>query len=256
MPWTFAHPAAAIFVRRFSGASLPLSGLVVGSLSPDFGYYIGAFGLATHAHTLRGTLDLCLPSTFVLLLVLLRLRHVLVAPLPQPHRRAIEGLPSPSFWPASDAVRMIAALWIGAMTHVAWDSFTHASGLMVSIIAPLREVLFEASGRRFATYNILQHAGTLFGLVVIGFAYCRWLTRTVGIGACLRFPALGESVPLVAAALLSAASGFAIAFLKLGTDAGWPVLMFRGVVDSTIVFGVAYLGLALHAVRKMRLGAA
>ena len=167
MPWTFAHPAAAIFVRRFGGASLPLSGLVVGSLSPDFGYYVGAFGLATHAHTLRGTLDVCLPSAFVLLLIVLRLRRVLVAPLPQPHRRAIEGLPSPSFWTASDAARMIAALWIGAMTHVAWDSFTHASGLMVSIIAPLREVLFEVPGRRFATYNILQHAGTLFGLSLI-----------------------------------------------------------------------------------------
>ena len=253
MPWTFAHPAAAIFVSRFGGASLPMSGLVIDSLSPDFGYYIGAFGLATHAHTLRGTLDVCLPSAFVLLLVVLRLRRVLVAPLPQPHRRAIEGQPSPSLLPASNAARMIAALWIGAMTHLAWDSFTHASGVMVSIIAPLREVLFEVSGRRYATYNILQHAGTLFGIVVIGFAYCRWLARTVGIGACLRLPALAESWPLVAAALLSAASGFAIALLKLGTDAGWPVLMFRGVVDSTIVFSVAYLVLALRVVRKTRM---
>ena len=256
MPWTFAHPAAAIFVRRFGGASLPLSGLVIGSLSPDFGYYIGAFGLATHAHTLRGTLDVCLPSAFVVLLIVLRLRRVLVAPLPQPHRRAIEGLPSPSFWPASDAARMIAALWVGAMTHVAWDSFTHASGLMVSIIAPLREVLFEVSGRRFATYNILQHAGTLFGIVVLAITYCRWLARTAGIGACLRSPALRDSLPLVTAAMLSAVLGFAIALLKLGTGAGWPVLMFRGVVDSTIVFGAAYLVLALHAVRKARIRAA
>ena len=41
MPWTFAHPAAAVLVRRFGGASLPLSGLAMGSLSPDFGYYVG-----------------------------------------------------------------------------------------------------------------------------------------------------------------------------------------------------------------------
>jgi len=186
----------------------------------------------------------------------LRLRRVLVAPLPLLHRRAIEGLPSPSFWPASDAARMIAALWIGAMTHVAWDSFTHASGLMVSIIAPLREVLFEVAGRRFATYNILQHAGTLFGIVVLGFAYCRWLARTAGIRACLRLPALRDSLPLVTAAMLSTALGFVIALLKLGTGAGWPVLMFRGAVDSTIVFSAAYLVLALHAVRKARMRAA
>lgn len=67
IPWTFAHAAAAVWVRRFGGASLPLSGLVVGSLSPDFGYYVGAFGVATHAHTLRGTVEVCVPSACVVL---------------------------------------------------------------------------------------------------------------------------------------------------------------------------------------------
>lgn len=252
MPWTFAHPAAAILVRRFGGTSLPLSGLVVGSLSPDFGYYIGAFGLATHAHTLRGTLGVCLPSAFVLLMIVLRLRGVLVAPLPQPHRRAIEALPSPPLWPASDAARMIAALWIGAMTHVAWDSFTHASGLMVSIIAPLRHALFEVSGRTFATYNILQHAGTLFGIAVIGVAYCRWLRRTAGVESCLRWRALRDGMPLAIVALSCAGIGFASAMLRLGPDSGWPVLVFRGTVDATVVFASAYVLLGLRARLRMR----
>lgn len=256
MPWTFAHPAAAILVRRIGGGALPMSGLIIGSLSPDFGYYTGHFGLATEAHSLRGTLMICLPSACLLVVLLQRLRPWLLAPLPQPHRAAIESLPPLQFWPFRPAVRMLLAVWLGAMTHVAWDSFTHASGAMVSIFSPLREVLFEISGRRFATYNILQHLGTLFGIVVLGFAYCRWLARTVGIRACLRFPALRDSLPLVSAGMLSAATGFAIALLKLGTDAGWPVLMFRGVVDSTVVFSAAYLVLALHAVRKARLRAA
>lgn len=256
MPWTFAHPAAAILVRRVGGASLPLSGLVVGSLSPDFGYYVGAFSLATHAHTLPGTLTICVPSACLLVVLLSRLRPLLVAPLPQPHRAAIESLPSLQLWPCGCAVRMLLAVWLGALTHVAWDSFTHASGLMVLILAPLRAVLFEYSGRTFATYSILQHAGTVFGIAVIGMAYCRWLQRTVGIRACLRFPVLRDSLPLVMAGVLSAALGFVIALLRLRTDAGWPVLMFRGVVDSTIVFSAVYLVLALHAVRKARLRAA
>lgn len=252
MPWTFAHPAAALLVRRFGGASLPLPGLVVGSLSPDFGYYIGAFDLATHAHTLRGTLDVCLPSAFVLLMIVLRMRGVLVAPLPQPHRRAIEGLPSPSLWPASDTARMIAALWVGAMTHVAWDSFTHASGVMVSIIAPLRHALFEVSGRSFATYNILQHAGTLFGIVVIGVAYCRWLVRIVGVESCLYWRTLRDCMPLAIVALSCAGIGFASAMLRLCPDSGWPVLVFRGMVDATVVFASAYVLLGLRATLRMR----
>lgn len=253
MPWTFAHPAAAILVRRFGGAPLPLSGLVVGSLSPDFGYYVGAFSLATHAHTLRGTIEVCLPGAFVLLLILLRLRRVLVAPLPQPHRRAIEGLPSPSFWPASQAARMVAALWIGAMTHVAWDSFTHASGVMVSLLAPLREGIFEFSGRRFATYSLLQHAGTLLGIVVIGVAYCRWIVRAVDAESCLRWRRLRDGIPLGLAAMLSAAIGFMMASLRVDPGSGLSVLIFRGVIDSTLAFAVAYALLAMHAMRRTRI---
>lgn len=251
MPWTFAHPAAALLVHRFGRRSLPLSGLVVGSLSPDFGYYVGAFDVATQAHALRGTLTICLPSACLLLVVLLRLRAFLVAPLPQPHRAAIAGLPTPSLWPLGHFAGMGGAIWIGALTHVAWDAFTHAGGPMVSISAPLREELFEISGRRFATYTLLQHAGTLFGIAVVGVAYGRWLVRTAGI-ASLRWRALREGMPLLAAALLSVSLGFASARVRLGPDSGVPVLVFRGVVDATIAFAAAYAVLAGLAMRRMR----
>lgn len=249
MPWTFAHAAAAVLVRRFGGASLPLSGLVVGSLSPDFGYYIGAFGAATHAHTLRGTVEVCVPSAFVLLLIVLRLRGLLVAPLPQPHRRAIACLPSPPLRSKADVARMLAAVWVGAMTHVAWDSFTHASGAMVAVIAPLRQVLFELSGRTFATYNVLQHVGTMAGIAVIGLAYGRWLAGSVGLAPCVRWRALRACIPLVLVAVVCVAVGFASAILRLGPGSGWPVIVFRCVVDATIAFAIAYLLLAWQAWR-------
>lgn len=250
MPWTFAHAAAAVLVRRFGAASLPLSGLVTGSLSPDFGYYVGAFGVATHAHTLRGAVAVCVPSACVVLLLVLRLRGLLVAPLPQPHRRALEGLPSPSFGSMADIARMLAAVWVGAVTHVAWDSFTHASGAMVSLIAPLRHALFEVSGRTFATYNILQHVGTLFGIAVIGLAYARWLVRSVGPSSCVQWSALRACIPLVLVVLLCLAAGFGSAMLRLGPGSGWPVIVFRGVVDATVAFALAYLLLAWHAWRR------
>lgn len=250
MPWTFAHAAAAVWVRRLSGASLPLSGLVVGNLSPDFGYYVGAFGVATHAHTLRGTVEVCVPSACVVLWMVLRLRGVLVAPVPQPHRRAWEGLPSPSLGSLADIARMLAAVWVGALTHVAWDSFTHASGAMVSLIAPLRHALFEVPGRRFATYNILQHLGTLVGIAVIGLAYGRWLARSVGLASCVQWRALRACIPLGLVVVLCLAVGFGSAMLRLGPGSGWPVIVFRGVVDATVAFAVAYLLLVWRAWRR------
>ena len=50
MPWTFAHPAAVLPLRRFSGPGLlSFAALVIGSTSPDFLYYIGQFDLAAFA---------------------------------------------------------------------------------------------------------------------------------------------------------------------------------------------------------------
>jgi WD40 repeat protein len=37
MPWTFAHPAAVLPLRKFCADRLSFAGLVVGSVSPDIG---------------------------------------------------------------------------------------------------------------------------------------------------------------------------------------------------------------------------
>ena len=37
MPWTFSHPLAVVPVHRLFRGRLNFTGLVIGSLSPDFG---------------------------------------------------------------------------------------------------------------------------------------------------------------------------------------------------------------------------
>ena len=65
MPWTFAHPAAILPLRRH----LPQAALVVGSISPDIGYYLGLYPLATFAHSGWGLLLACLPIGAAVLVV-------------------------------------------------------------------------------------------------------------------------------------------------------------------------------------------
>lgn len=91
MPWTFAHPAAVVFLRR--AGPLSFAGLVAGSMVPDIGYYVGRFDLASAAHRPLGLLTVCLPAGLVLV-ALLRVGHRPVAWLmPQPHRGALLSLP-------------------------------------------------------------------------------------------------------------------------------------------------------------------
>ena len=247
MPWTFAHPAAALVFRRFGSFSLPLSGLVVGSLAPDFGYYAGGFALATQAHTARGALLFCVPIGCGVVLLMRWLRPFLIAPLPDPHRAALQGLPAPSLSSPGHAVRMIAAVFIGAMTHVTWDAFTHAGGAMVTAIAPLRHELFAASGRHFAVYNALQHISTLLGVATLVVAYVRWLVHAVGVDACLRWRTLREGMLLMGVVVASALFGFGIALYETNLQGAWSALVFRGALHATVAFAVAYALLALRA---------
>lgn len=249
MPWTFAHPAAVLPLRRFGASRLPLSGLVAGSLAPDFGYYAGLFDLATRAHTPVGVLLFCLPPAFLLVLFLHRFRRHLVAPLPDPHRTLLDDVSVLSLRSPENMAGMVVAILIGAFTHVAWDAFTHANGAMVQAGAPLREPLFVFAGRTYAVYNILQHASTLLGLIAMAVAYGRWLHRSVQAGHARRGKP-GDYVPLAMAGMVSGLLGLVIARLTLGSGRAHEVVIVRGVIDATLVFIAAYGVLVLRAASR------
>jgi hypothetical protein len=61
MPWTLSHPAAVLPLRRLTPQPLDFPALVIGSMTPDIGYYINRFDLANFAHTLPGSVFACLP---------------------------------------------------------------------------------------------------------------------------------------------------------------------------------------------------
>lgn len=172
MPWTFAHPAAILPFIRVGRFSLPVPALVVGSISPDLGYYIGQFGLATFAHSLLGIFAVCLPLGALILLLFNAVRPALIQLLPDPHRRAIfeaaRGIQTAA--PAQSAALTAVALIIGAATHTVWDSFTHATGLAVQWLPLLQRPVWGVK-----VHNVAQHISTLIGVSVLGLAYLRWL---------------------------------------------------------------------------------
>jgi Domain of unknown function (DUF4184) len=61
MPWTFAHPAAILPLRRLCPVPLDFSALVIGSMVPDLGYYLFYSNLARSAHSFSGSVLVCLP---------------------------------------------------------------------------------------------------------------------------------------------------------------------------------------------------
>lgn len=229
MPFTLSHPAAVIPLLGIVKHPAHALALVIGSLAPDFAYYVRDFRLATFAHTLTGSVLVCAPSSLLVLAAMLLLRHRILFLLPFPHREAMRGvLCSPisqkglffaiaGFW-----------AWIGSLTHIGWDAFTHRAGAVVTRFPMLSEPLFHINGIDFPPYYVLQHASTLIGLLVIGVFYWKWIARPKEKGSFADEGEKGRYSFWISVLLLSLVIGLLVSFAKTSHLGGF--LAFRSLI--------------------------
>jgi len=160
MPFTLSHAAAVLPLRE----RLPLAALLVGSVSPDFGYYFGVTEyLRLNAHTIPRSFSFCLPMGFLLLLLLFPLRAGIAMLLPGSLAVFLRSLFSRSLFTPSALPITLAAILIGAWTHIFWDSFTHHTGYFVHEFSLLRLELMPS----LELYRLLQHLSTAVGGIVV-----------------------------------------------------------------------------------------
>jgi|tagenome__1003787_1003787.scaffolds.fasta_scaffold20788073_2 hypothetical protein len=175
MPYTLSHPLAVVPIRRYSPIPLSFAALVIGSMSPDFGYFVEQFDIAAFAHTIPGTFAVCLPSSLFVLAVFYLVRRAVCFVLPEPHRSALSPLASDRPELSFRALAIMAAsILVGAWTHTIWDSITHVHGWSVLRFAALREPVAIGS-LQLPLYQLLQHASSIIGLGGIMLLYFRWL---------------------------------------------------------------------------------
>jgi len=229
MPLTLAHTAAALplhAVARRRGLAVPLSALVIGSMTPDFEYLARLRPQGTIGHSAIGLVVFCLPVGLGAWLVF----RSLVAPA------LVRLLPSglaaapPIGSPARGASRMLlaaAGILLGATSHIIWDSFTHGGGWVVARVAWLRAPAAATLVPGLRWYTVLQHASTVVGLAVISIALTRWIrrqphdARRFGDGEAWRFVGVAAAVLAVTTvgAVLNASRAMAGTASALGLAA-------------------------------------
>ena len=204
MPLTIAHPAAVLPFRR---SGLPLSALVIGSLSPDFEYFLYLTPHSDISHTAAGLFVFCLPAGMIALWIYHRIWvPPIVALLGKEHHHRVQPFP---FGPASRFLILCCELLIGALTHLIWDSFTHEYGWAVQHLDGLSRSVHLAGHLEVPVYKILQHGSTLLGcavLIFVVFYHHKWT-----------WPAFSAHWPLLAViGWITLAGGIALGMLVAG----------------------------------------
>jgi endonuclease/exonuclease/phosphatase (EEP) superfamily protein YafD len=173
MPFTLAHPAAVLPFRRFCPQRFNFAALVLGSLSPDFFYFLNFWNVGAYGHTLPGSVLISLPVCLISYVVL-RFYSVPIAELLfEPFDKALIN----GFAQKSSFLALVLSFLIGIWTHIIWDSFTHAHGFFVDRIPFLQSSIGYFNGHGIMTYSIFQYTGSAIGLLILALWYQKRLSK-------------------------------------------------------------------------------
>lgn len=175
MPFTLSHPAASVPLIRWG---LVPSALIIGSLSPDFLYFIKISSTAHFGHTLPGVFLFSLPAGLAVLWVFHTfLKRPALSLLPVAHQeRLILVSNGFKFIPLKRFILIILSLLLGAFTHILWDSFTHVDGYAVGLF-PFLNLPMAVGHLSVKVYNILQYVSTVLGAYFLYLWYVRWFKQ-------------------------------------------------------------------------------
>ena len=175
MPFTFSHPAIILPLRYLPKSWFSLTALVIGSLTPDFEYFLRMKVKSDYSHTLNGVFWLDLPLALLLTFVFHNLtRNFLFQNLPVFVKNRI--LIFTDFnWNAyfkRNWFIVLISLLVGIFSHILWDAFTHKHGYFVNHFEILKNTLTIA-GTEIPFWKIAQHLSTLIGGIIIIFAFSK-----------------------------------------------------------------------------------
>ena len=164
MPLTFAHPAAILPFLR-GGKYFNFSALVLGSMSPDFEYFLRGRPSGEIGHTFVGFVVFNLP--LVIIIYFIYRTYI--------HRTLFNHLPfflqdtyfqKPNSTIGLKVTVFLYSALLAMLTHVVWDSFTHLNGFMVKNLSFL-SYTFQIYGFKIPIFKFLQHGSTIVGLFAI-----------------------------------------------------------------------------------------
>jgi hypothetical protein len=148
-------------------------------MAPDFEYFVHLRPLRTIGHDLAGVALLDVPAGLLALIVFERvMKGPLIDLLPDRlGMRLVRWRDPMPFLPVGRLGLITASLAIGALSHIAWDAFTHEDGAFVLMFPSLSATAVALGGRDVKVFKVLQHGSTAIGLALLVWWGARWVER-------------------------------------------------------------------------------
>ncbi len=172
MPFTFSHPAIVLPLAYLPRKWFSLTGLVLGSMTPDFEYFLRMKIQGYYSHTIPGIFFFDLPvGLFLAFIFHCAVRDSLFDNLPPFLSRKLTVFKQFKWnqYFREHWVIVIASILLGTASHLFWDGFTHRNGYFVNMFPSLKTVV-NIFGIGFPVCRILQHSSTIAGGIAIAWA--------------------------------------------------------------------------------------
>jgi hypothetical protein len=176
MPFTLSHSIAVFPFRRISDKYLSMTGLIAGSMAPDFEFFLRVTLYGDISHTWLGFFIFDFPVA-ILIAVLFHwiIKEPLINNMPLfLHKRLIKYRDTQwlAYFKEHFIVVLISAL-IGIFTHFVWDNLTHEPGYISSIYFDFLLTPIPLFKNIVPLYHVLQIFSSFIGIVVILFTLWR-----------------------------------------------------------------------------------
>jgi hypothetical protein len=215
--------------------------MMIGSMSPDFAYFLPGELDRVETHSIAGIFLFCWPVSLALWLLFVRV-------LEQPTRALLPDRWHARFVPSNRALTLhalalaSAAVILGAATHLLWDSFTHRGTVAVQTFPALHAVAFHYNGWRVRWFVVLQHLSSIVGMLVL-LSWAWRLPPTLSFPRALP-PASHEARVAAVASLIAASFGLAIASYLAYPDEWFSRRLFHFAIGGMTGFAIAWICIA------------
>jgi hypothetical protein len=234
MPFTLSHNAAVLPLLK--SKHLSATGLIIGTMAPDFEYFFRMNVKGIYGHTVPGIFYFDIPVSILLAFLFHNVvKRNLIDHLPvflQGRFKEVRELNFNEYIKTHKIVFLLSVL-IGTISHIVWDGFTHERQFFVQHLPMIyKDRVVPFHGAKYPLWYALQYMSTIIGGAIViwyilakkpepgiynrpGIIYWMLLLIIVGVIVWTRmqFPIRNE--PYVVA-VISTCSGFCIGVTILG----------------------------------------